>query len=228
MEAFRYIDIFATKGIEYIFVIGFLLLFIPFWRLLNRPILEVAARVIPAIKEWFHLPDQVYYHQGHTWVMPEGNNVARVGIDDFAQKLVGKISAIKVPKLGSTLIQGDKAWTLDVDSKAIDMLSPVDGEVLDINEELLNSPQNINEDPYGKGWLMKVRIPHVSANLKSLLSGELAKRWMEQVQDNLLNRITDENLGPVYQDGGIPIAGMARSIDRERWDEIAREFFLIS
>jgi len=228
METFRYIDIFATKGIEYIFVIGFLLLFIPFWRLLNRPIREVEERVIPVIREWFHLPDALYYHQGHSWAKPEGDNVVKVGMDDFAQKLVGKISAIKVPKIGSTLIQGDKAWTVAVDSKSIAMLSPVDGEIIDINEALLTSPQAINEDPYGNGWLMKVRIPQVSANLKNLLSGELAKKWMEQVQDNLLNRITDEKLGLVYQDGGIPVDGMAKSIDRERWDEIVKEFFLIS
>jgi len=231
MEAFRYIDIFATKGIEYIFVIGFLLLFIPFWRLLNRParaISEAAERILPAIREWFRIPGEAYYHQGHSWAIPEANNVVMVGMDDFAQKLVGKISAIQVPKRGASLIQGDKAWTMAVDSKSIDMLSPVNGVVVDINEELLNSPQQINEDPYGKGWLMKIRTPNVSANLKNLLSGELAKKWMEQVQENLLNRITDEELGLVYQDGGMPVAGMAKSIDPQRWDEIAREFFLIS
>ena len=151
MEGFSYVDIFATKHIEYLLVIGFLLLFIPFWRLLNRPakaVFEAAERIVPAISEWFRLPEEMYYHLGHSWAVPEGGNVVKVGVDDFAQKLVGKINTIQMPTLGSTIQQGDKGWTLKVDSKSIDMLSPVDGKVVAINEELIRSPENINKDPY--------------------------------------------------------------------------------
>src|SRR5665647_54115 len=81
---------------------------------------------------------KVYYHQGHSWAIPESGNVVRVGIDDFAQKLVGKIDAIKCPQVGSEVTQGEKAWTLLVNSKSIDMLSPVDGKIVDINESLLS------------------------------------------------------------------------------------------
>src|SRR4030042_591738 len=155
MEGFSYVDIFATKHIEYLLVIGFLLLFIPFWRLLNRPaktVFEAAERLVPIMSDWFRLPEERYYH----WALPEGNNVVKVGLNDFAQKLVGKIDAIRVPTLGSTINQGDKGWTLEADSKAVDMLSPVDGKVIAINEELVRSPKNINKDPYNS-WLMKVR-----------------------------------------------------------------------
>jgi len=230
MESFTYVDIFATKWIEYIFVIGVLLLFIPFWRYLTKPVkavTEVAERIIPAISGWFRLPEDRFYHQGHSWAKPESSDVVTVGIDDFALKLMGKINTIKIPQPGTTIIQGEKAWQMNVNSKSIDMLSPVDGEVIDVNEELLNSPQKINENPYDKGWLIKVRIPNVSANLKNLLSGELAKKWMDQVQDNLLARMSNNNLGLVYQDGGLPVDGMAMNIDRENWDNIIEEFFLI-
>jgi glycine cleavage system H lipoate-binding protein len=231
MEGFTYVDIFATKGIEYLLVISFLLLFTFFWRMLNRPanaIYEAAGSVVPALSEWFHFPDEkVYYHQGHSWAMPESGNVVRVGIDDFAQKLVGKIDSITLPKVGSQVTQGEKAWSLLVGSKSIDMLSPVDGKIVDINEGLLNSPEGINRDPYGQSWLMKVQSPKISANLKNLLSGKLAKRWMEGVRENLLSRM-NYNLGTVYQDGGVPVDGIARNLDRKEWDEIVKEFFLIS
>ncbi|MHB9097868.1 MAG: glycine cleavage system protein H [Syntrophales bacterium] len=170
---------------------------------------------------------KVYYHQGHSWAIPESGNVVRVGIDDFAQKLVGRIDAITCPPIGSEVRQGEKGWALLVNSKSIDMLSPVDGTIVDINESLLNSPERIGNDPYGLSWLMKVQAPKLSANLKNLLSGGTARKWMEEVSANLLS-LANYNLGPVSQDGGVPVDGIARNLDRERWDEITKEFLLIS
>ncbi len=170
---------------------------------------------------------KVYYHRGHSWAIPESGNVVRVGIDDFAQKLVGKIDAIKCPQAGSRVTQGEKTWTLLVNSKSIDMLSPVDGEIIEINESLLSSPDSICKDPYGQSWLMKVQVPKLSANLKNLLVGRAAIKWMEEVSENLRSR-TDHHLGPVLQDGGVLVEGIARNLDRVIWDQIAREYFLSS
>jgi glycine cleavage system H protein len=228
MEGFSYVDIFATKHIEYLLVIGFLLLFIFFWRFLSRPakrVFEAAEKFIPVVNEWFRLPEEIYYHLGHGWAAPEGKNLVKVGIDDFAQKLVGKISAIQVPGIGSTINQGDKGWTLEVDSKTIDMLSPVDGKVVAINEKIVNSPENINKFPY-VSWLMKVESPRFSVNKKQLVSGTLAKKWMEEVRENLLSKMS-YNAGLVYQDGGLLVDGMAKSLDKDKWDEIVRDFFLV-
>jgi len=229
MEGFSYVDIFATKHIEYLLVIGFLLLFILFWRFLSTParrVLEAAEKFVPVIQEWFSLPEEIFYHLGHSWAAPEGKHLVKVGVDDFAQKLVGKINAIQLPGVGSTIHQGDKGWTLEVDSKMIDMLSPVDGKVVAVNDEIVSSPEGINQSPY-VSWLMKVESPRFSVNKKQLVTGAFAKRWMEEVRENLLSRM-NYNLGLVYQDGGLLVDGMARSLDRDRWDEIAKEFFLIS
>ncbi len=229
MEGFSYVDIFATKHIEYLLVIGFLLLFTFFWRFLSRParrVFEAAEKFIPVVNEWFRLPEEIYYHLGHSWAAPEGKNLVKVGVDDFAQKLVGKINAIQVPGIGSTINQGDKGWTLEVDSKTIDMLSPVDGKVVAINEKIVNSPENINKYPY-VSWLMKVESPRFSVNKKQLVSGTLAKKWMEEVRENLLSKMS-YNVGLVYQDGGLLVDGMARSLDKDKWDEIVRDFFLVS
>jgi glycine cleavage system H protein len=231
VEGFTYVDIFATKGIEYLLVISGLLFFAFFWSFLNRPavaLYQAARNIVPAIGNWFHLPSEgVYFHQGHSWAIPESGNVVRVGIDDFANKLVGKIEAIKFPQVGSQVAQGEKAWSLQAGSASLDMLSPVDGKILEINESLLSSPESISRDPYGESWLLKVQAPKISANLKNLLSGRLAGKWMEEVREDLLAR-TNYNLGAVYQDGGIPVDGIAKNIDRDRWDEIVREFFLTS
>jgi hypothetical protein len=73
---------------------------------------------------------------------------------------------------------------------------------------------------------MKIESPRFSANKKQLLSGALAGKWMEEVREKLLSKM-NYNLGLVYQDGGLLVDGMARNLDRDKWDEIAKEFFLI-
>lgn len=229
MESFRYVDIFATKHIEYLLIIGFLILFIPFWKFLNRPArvaFTVREKISSSLSEWFRIPEELYYHLGHSWVYPEGKNLVKVGIDDFAQKLLGKIDEIKLPSPGSIINQGDKGWIFKIDSKLIDMLSPVDGKVIAVNEEVLNAPKKLNEDPYNN-WLIKVETPKFLINKRNLLQGSLAKKWMEEVWENLLSRM-NYNLGMVYQDGGMIVDGMAKSLYKEKWDEIIRDFFMTS
>jgi len=92
MEGFSYVDIFATKGIEYLLVIGFLGLLVFFWRFLVTPsksALEFEFEsAVPDVTEWFKIMDGLFYHKGHSWAMPEGDNIVKIGMDDFAQKLI--------------------------------------------------------------------------------------------------------------------------------------------
>ncbi len=230
MEGFSYVDIYATKGIEYLIIIAFLLLVMAFWRYVTSPerrtaVAEAVRRGLEEMVEYFRVPEGRYFHQGHSWAKVESGDVVTVGMDDFAQKLIGKIDSIALPTPGSTLVQGERGWTLDVDSRRIDMLSPVHGEVLTINEEALRSLEIIHQDPYDMGWLMKVRVPKLSPILHNLLSGTLARQWTEDALENLRARIGG-NLGVVYQDGGLPVRGIARALDPQKWDEIAKEFLL--
>ncbi|HEY4716855.1 MAG TPA: glycine cleavage system protein H, partial [bacterium] len=118
-------------------------------------------------------------------------------------------------------------WNLVVDSKSINMLSPVNGEVIEINKDILNSPEVVNQDPYGKGWLIKVKVPKINTDTKNLLSGKLARKWMDETVNTLRERIGG-TLGLVSQDGGLPVNGIARALHPEEWDRIASEFFMIS
>lgn len=230
MEGPEYVDLFATKGFEYLLVIAFLITLVLFWRLLNRP---ARSQVNPAKREtlvgslvdWFYLVDDFYYHQGHSWLRREDHDVVRVGMDDFAQKLLGRAEGIDIPRVGAWLTQGDKGWNVQVGGRPIAVLSPVNGEVVEVNEEVLNSPGLINEDPYGKGWILKVRASKLGTDVKNLLTGGLAKSWMEETVQRLRKMFAGD-LGIVLQDGGIPASGIARNISREKWWEIAREFLL--
>ncbi len=218
-----YTDIFATKGIEYLLVIGFLIALILFWRLLRGS--EIVPESGSYAPGWFLVPEGLYFHQGHTWAKPERDGIVTVGMDDFAQKLVGKPAALALPRVGEVLEQAKSAWKVEVDGKTIEMLSPVQGEVVAVNEEVAKRPDMINADPYQKGWLLKLKDRRLNADLKNLLSGKLARAWMEDVESALRERIYGD-LSAALPDGGVPVSGIARSLDPENWDQVAREFLL--
>lgn len=226
----EYVDIFATKGLEYLIVIGFLLTLVVFWRFLNRPVRQ-AAQASDTLgrsvvdETWFALDEGAYYHQGHSWARPVAEGVLRVGIDDFAQKLLGKPTSVQLPPPGAQLHQGAQGWKVQIDSTLVDILSPVGGEVVAINEELIESPQLMNEDPYGAGWILEVKSPQTGAHLKNLLSGDLARAWIGQVITSLRGRMSG-SAGLALQDGGTPISGFARSLSPDGWEKIANEFLL--
>ena len=228
MESFSYVDIFATKGIEYILVIGFLVAFVLFSRLLNtskkpsRVPASASARRAPL---WFAVPEGLYYHQGHTWAIPESDEVVRIGIDDFAQKLIGIPKAIRMPKAGETLRQAQKALKLQINGKAVEVLAPVSGEVIAVNKEVEQHPELVNEDPYHRGWLLRVKDRNLATELKNLLSGKLAKTWMHETEHALRQRMYGD-LAVALPDGGVPVSGIARSLDPENWDKVAKEFLL--
>ncbi|MBW2038836.1 MAG: glycine cleavage system protein H [Deltaproteobacteria bacterium] len=224
-------DIFLTKGIEYLLVIDFLLILILFWMALTTPTPTRAAyrfateRLIPAIAEWFHLPEERYYHQGHSWAMPQGHGIVKIGVDDFAQKLVGRPTTVNLPPIGSRIEQGEVGWSLGFDAKTIDMISPVNGEVVAINKDVLRDPSVITQDPYEKGWLVMVKADKIKADLKNLLTGKLARAWMGETVDALRGRVAGD-LGVVYQEEGLPVSGIAKNLSPDEWDRLAKEFLL--
>jgi glycine cleavage system H lipoate-binding protein len=221
----------SVKAVEYLIAIGYLLLFVPFWRFVNgaRAAAPAAVPATPGwlgqMAGWFRVPDHVYFHPGHAWAHAGAGDLVTVGLDDFAQKLVGRGAAVRLPAVGTRLDQGERAWSFAAGPRSVDMLAPVDGTVVAVNERVLRSPELLEQDPYGDGWLLKVQAPRLGANVRQLLSGRLARRWMEEACEGLQGMMSPE-LGRLCQDGGVPVDGMARSLDPVRWDEIARRFLL--
>jgi glycine cleavage system H lipoate-binding protein len=229
MEAFAG-DIFATKGIEYLIVIGYLVLLIAFWRLLGQPRGGERAGLSERVPRWgrgpFPVREGVYYHQGHSWAAPENRNVFRIGMDEFAMRLLGRPGAIELPAVGTKLSEGERGWSVAVGSKAIPVLSPVNGEVIAVNDEVHRSPDLLSNEPYDNGWLMKVEVNNRTTTLRNLLSGRLARAWMDWTLEKLRASEAGE-LGLVMPDGGILVDGFARALGGEDWDIVAREFLLV-
>src|SRR5438477_9300459 len=120
---------------------------------------SVAPRPQPGIVGGFQVPENLRYHPGHTWALSESPSLVRVGMDDFASKLAGKIERITLPQRGQWVRQGQKLWTIFRDGASVDMVSPIEGSVADINDAVVGNPELARKDPYGEGWLLTVQSP---------------------------------------------------------------------
>jgi glycine cleavage system H protein len=184
-----------------------------------------APPVEPVWVAGYQLPEALHYHRGHTWARAIDPDTVVVGMDDFARRLLGPAKEVSVPAVGAWLRQGDSAFGVKVDGRAADLVSPVEGEVLEVNDKLRDHPTLATDDPYGRGWVLKVRPAALAANLRNLLSGTLAKRFTEDAREGLDLRLMALS-GSVLQDGGEPVADFARHLPKDEWRRLVGEFLL--
>lgn len=186
---------------------------------------EAPARLAPSLVGGFHVPENLRYHPGHTWALSESPSLVRVGMDDFASKLAGKIERITLPQRGQWIRQGQKVCTLHRDGIAVDMVSPIEGSVADINEAIVQNAEVARKDPYGEGWLVTVQSPDAKTNFRNLLGGALARWWTEE-SGSRLQRKMPTLLGALAQDGGVAMDNLTAQLPDKEWAPIAKEFFL--
>ena len=199
-------------------------------QLVVQPALQVAGReraprVAPGLVGGFQVPEKLRYHPGHTWALSESPSLVRVGMDDFASKLAGKVERISLPQRGQWIRQGQKVCTIHRDGAAVDMVSPIEGSVADINEAIVRNPELANTDPYGEGWLITVQSPDAKTKFRNLLSGALARWWTEESASRLQRKMP-MMLGALAQDGGVAMDNVTAHIPDQDWAALAKEFFL--
>ena len=196
-------------------------------------VVAVAAH-IPAVSpaepsvayvDGFAVPDRMRYHPGHAWALIERKQVHRIGIDEFAACLAGSIQKIELPKPGQWLRQGQKAWSIERSGARSEMVSPVEGEVLQINEDVLKNPALLTSDPYGKGWLMTVHVPDEENTFRNLVPTRMVSLWMRNAVESLY-ALQPRLAGATAADGGRPSHDMSDTLGNEDWEKITREFFL--
>lgn len=186
----------------------------------------VAPRMKPAMVAGFEVPENLRYHPGHTWALSESPNLVRVGMDDFASKLTGKAESITLPARGTWIRQGQKLCTIHRDGCAVDMISPVEGTVSDINEFVVSNPKLALDDPYGDGWLLTVQAPDAKTSFRNLLGGALARYWTQESASRLQRLMPAAMAGAYAQDGGVAVNDISAHIPDQEWLPIAKEFFL--
>jgi len=173
----------------------------------------------------FEVPHDYCFHPGHTWVLDEGRQNARVGIDAFAGNLFGRIDSIELAELNRWVRQGQPLCTITCEGRSVDLLSPVEGVLVSVNHEVAKSPNLVVEDPYRSGWLCMIKAPDIAINVKNLLKGPIVLPWMQ----NCLLRLSGmvQQLTPALaQDGGLPVKGLFSRVDASVQAQLAREFLL--
>ena len=202
----------------------------------KHPVLQVApvisrsqAAALPGTKSnligGFSVPNNLRYHSGHTWALSESPNLVRIGMDDFATKLTGKVEQVNLPQRGQWIRQGQKVWSVVRNGVKVDMVSPIEGSVSDVNDAVASDPSLIGKDPYGEGWLVTVQSPDARTNFRNLLGGALARWWTEESALRL-QRLMPNALGALAQDGGVALDDVASILPNEQWAKVTREFFL--
>ncbi len=173
----------------------------------------------------FEIPKGYCFHPGHTWVLDEGRQNARIGMDSFAANLLGKIDRIEVAGLNRWVRQGQKLMTLTREGTTIELLSPVEGVITAVNHEVIKNPAMVLEDPYRNGWICIVKSPEITTNVKNLVQGPLVGPWLQ----NSIARVTAmaQQMSPALaQDGGLPVNGIFNQLDPGSQRKLVQEFFL--
>lgn len=229
-------DFLATydaKVAEYLLALCYLLLFVPMWRFVHghpraaeatagaTARVAAPAEAVAAARGWFHAPEGVALHAGHAWAREEADGLVTVGIDEFAQRLVDP-ERVELPAVGDRVLEGRPAFAVGDRVVTVPMVSPVEGEVVAVNAAA-GDGTDARRDPYGAGWLFKVRPAGPIARAR-LMAGEAAQSFLERTAEALSLRL-DPALGHVLQDGGTPVHGIARALAGDGWATMARHFF---
>ena len=170
------------------------------------------------------MPEALAYHPGHSWALDAGNGRVRVGLDELAARLLGPIQQLEIPQRGRWFRQGEKGWTVKTAKGQAEMLAPAEGEIVAVNEKALANPGIISEDPYGKGWLLEIFSPDTQVSFRNLLSGGLARRWMEQSVLELRQTLSPMETATAL-DGGTLAPRLGAELPDETWRQATRRVF---
>jgi len=183
-----------------------------------KPYSAPALPLRPSLVNGFSLPENLLYHPGHTWAFSESPTMVRVGMDDFAAKMVGKVDSLSLSQRGMWVRQGQAFATVTRDGRSVSLVSPIEGTVVEINPNALLDPNTARKDSYGGGWLMTVNSPDKKTCFRNLLSGKLAKWWIEEATTRLHPAMA--------QDGGEACDDFLTEMGSRDWEATTKEFLL--
>jgi glycine cleavage system H lipoate-binding protein len=174
----------------------------------------------------FDVARDYYYHPGHVWVRVEYGGYVRVGIDDFALRLLGPQDEIEVPRLGAKVGQSRPAALLKRSNNEAAILSPVDGVVIAVNQKVKTEARTVNKSPYGDGWLMLIKPRSLRSNLKNLRFDAEGLEWIDNEASRLNLLLGEDPRYPMVAAGGEAIHDIYGTFPEIGWDRLVKEFLV--
>ena len=171
----------------------------------------------------FKVPQGYYFHPGHTWIKVEEGSSVRVGIDEFALRLLGPLDHIEAPLMGKEVKQGSADIGVSRAAHQARFLSPVSGVVTAINPKLREEGDLANQDPYSAGWVMSVHCNNLRGDLKNLMINNETEGFMEGEVARLYE-VIEEVAGPLAVDGGDLSHDIYGHLPQLGWESITKIF----
>jgi glycine cleavage system H protein len=234
MEGFSYNNIFDTKGIEYLIIIGFLFLIIPFWILINKQA-EVKMKFKKTIgilsDSILKIPRGLFYSKNHTWAHLQKSGYAMVGLDDFLLHITGEVRFNNLKSPGDLIKKGELMAVVLQNSKTLKINSPLSGEIIDLNSMLNESPGVLNEDPYGEGWVYKIKPSDWKKETSSYYLADEALAWsknellrFKDFMAESMKKQSPETTMMIMQDGGELCDRPLSELPDEVWQDFQKSF----
>lgn len=214
MEQFFYYDIFATKGLEYLIIIAFLLLLIPFSYFLNKKI--KIKQVLRALSvSVLKIPQGLFYSKNHLWLFMEKSGTAKVGLDDLLLHITGEVQIDNIKNAGETITKGELLAKINKNDKILDIFSPISGQILNTNSII-----DENRD-----WIFKIKPSNWIEETKTCYFATEATIWAHNELDRFKNFIVNSNSSEVIlQDGGELCDYALSELPDEVWKDFQKEF----
>jgi len=171
----------------------------------------------------FQVPMDYYFHKGHTWARIENGGSIRIGMDDFALRLLGKADAFDLPLMGKELERDSAGWGLRRKENLADVLSPMDGIIMEVNSRIRENPALANREPYQDGWLFMVQTPDIKKTVKTLMADTDSVDWMSGEVNRLENMIKDVD-GNLDADDGHFTEDIFGNLPDLGWKNLTRTF----
>jgi glycine cleavage system H protein len=128
----------------------------------------------------FEVIEDVYYSKDWMWIQLEKDEV-KIGLTDYAQQQMNELVFIELPEVGDDIIQGETYGTVESVKSVSDLIAPISGKIVKINEEVLDNPELINQDPFNEGWLIIVKSEKLQEELKKLMAYKEAVKWHREL-----------------------------------------------
>lgn len=234
MEGFSYNNIFETKGIEYLAIIAFFALLIPFWLLLNKQVKnkkQLQKSLGNLSPNLLQIPQGLFFSRFHTWTHLERSGVAKVGLDDLLVHITGEVKLSRIIDSGERIKKGDFLAEIVQNDKRLKIYSPISGEIVESNSLLIKNPELLNEDPYQKGWMYKIKPISWVTDTQSYFLAEDASSWASQelarFKDFLASSIGKYSPDPtavILQDGGELRDQPLSELPDEVWRDFQQDF----
>jgi len=234
MDGFNYHNIFDTKGIEYLAVITFLLLLIPFWLALNKQlrVKEEIKRVLGTLSfNLLKIPQGIFFSKNHTWAYLEKSGTAKVGLDDLLLHITGGVNIQQLKHKDEFVRKGDLIAVINQNGRSLNVYSPVSGIVVNTNVALHEQHELLKNDPYGKGWIYDLKPTNWMAEVSTCYLASEGSAWLknelERYKDFLsINLSRNSTLTPyaILQDGGEISDNSLSDLPVELWQDFQKEF----